>query len=77
MYAVGKGVQQNYRDAGKWFLIATGAANPRAAIDYAGSLSQRHKQSPHRPVGGLEQVPRRPPGVLARSRAVTRPLSPP
>ena len=38
MYAVGKGVQQDYREAGKWFLIAAEAGNPRAAVNYVGSL---------------------------------------
>ena len=38
MYAVGKGVQQDYREAGKWFLVAAEAGNPRAAINYVGSL---------------------------------------
>jgi TPR repeat protein len=38
MYAVGKGVQQDYREAGKWFLTAAEAGNPRAAINYVGSL---------------------------------------
>ena len=38
MYAVGKGVQQNYREAGKWFLSAAEAGNPRAAINYVGSI---------------------------------------
>lgn len=38
MYAVGKGVQQDYREAGKWFLIAAEAGNSRAAINYVGLL---------------------------------------
>jgi TPR repeat protein len=38
MYAVGKGVQQDYREAGKWFLIAAEAGNTRAAANYVGSL---------------------------------------
>jgi TPR repeat protein len=38
MYAIGKGVQQDYREAGKWFLTAAEAGNPRAAINYVGSL---------------------------------------
>jgi TPR repeat protein len=38
MYAVGKGVQQDYHEAAKWFLTAAEAGNPRAAINYVGSL---------------------------------------
>jgi hypothetical protein len=38
MYAVGKGVQQDYHEAGKWFLTAAEAGNTRAAINYVGSL---------------------------------------
>jgi TPR repeat protein len=38
MYAIGKGVQQDYREAGKWFLTAAEAGNTRAAINYVGSL---------------------------------------
>jgi TPR repeat protein len=38
MYALGKGVQQDYREAAKWFLTAAEAGNPRAAINYVGSM---------------------------------------
>lgn len=38
MYAIGKGVQQDYREAGKWFLTAAEAGNTRAAANYVGSL---------------------------------------
>jgi hypothetical protein len=38
MYAIGKGVQQDYHEAGKWFLTAAEAGNTRAAINYVGSL---------------------------------------
>ena len=38
MYAIGKGVQQDYREAGKWFLTAAEAGNPRAATNYVGAL---------------------------------------
>ena len=38
MYAIGKGVQQDYREAAKWFLTAAEAGNTRAAINYVGSL---------------------------------------
>jgi hypothetical protein len=38
MYAIGKGVQQDYHEAGKWFLTAAEAGNTRAAINYDGSL---------------------------------------
>jgi TPR repeat protein len=38
MYAVGKGVQQDHHEAAKWFLTAAEAGNPRAAINYVGSL---------------------------------------
>lgn len=38
MYAVGKGVQQDYAEAAKWFLAAAEAGNPRAAINYVGAL---------------------------------------
>jgi len=37
MYAVGKGVQQDYHEAAKWFLTAAEAGNPRAAANYAGA----------------------------------------
>jgi TPR repeat protein len=38
MYAIGKGVQQDYHQAGKWFLTAAEAGNTRAAANYVGSL---------------------------------------
>jgi hypothetical protein len=38
MYAIGKGIEQDYREAGKWFLTAAEAGNTRAAINYVGSL---------------------------------------
>jgi TPR repeat protein len=38
MYAIGKGVQQDYHEAGKWFLTAAEAGNTHAAINYVGSL---------------------------------------
>jgi TPR repeat protein len=38
MYAIGKGVQQDYREAATWFLTAAEAGNTRAAINYVGSL---------------------------------------
>jgi TPR repeat protein len=38
MYAIGKGVQQDYNEAGKWFLTAAEAGNTRAATNYVGSL---------------------------------------
>src|SRR5581483_1564006 len=38
MYAIGKGVQQDYHEAATWFLTAAEAGNPRAAINYVGSL---------------------------------------
>jgi TPR repeat protein len=38
MYAIGKGVQQDYHEAGKWFLTAAEAGNTRAASNYVGSL---------------------------------------
>ena len=41
MYAVGKGVQQDYHEAAKWFLTAAEAGNPRAAANYAGGGTQR------------------------------------
>ena len=34
MYAVGKGVQQDYKEAAKWFLTAAEAGNPRAAANF-------------------------------------------
>jgi HEAT repeat protein/Sel1 repeat-containing protein len=34
MYAVGKGVQQDYQEAAKWFLTAAEAGNPRAAANF-------------------------------------------
>ena len=37
MYAVGKGVQQDYHEAAKWFLTAAEAGNPRAAANYMGA----------------------------------------
>jgi hypothetical protein len=36
MYAVGKGVRQDYHEAAKWFLTAAEAGNPRAAANYMG-----------------------------------------
>jgi len=38
MYAIGKGVEQDYHEAAKWFLTAAEAGNTRAAINYVGSL---------------------------------------
>ncbi len=38
MYAVAKGVPQDYLEAAKWFLTAAEAGNTRAAINYSGSL---------------------------------------
>jgi TPR repeat protein len=38
MYAIGKGVEQDYHAAAKWFLTAAEAGNTRAAINYVGSL---------------------------------------
>jgi hypothetical protein len=38
MYAIAKGVQQDYLEAAKWFLTAAEAGNTRAAINYVGSL---------------------------------------
>jgi TPR repeat protein len=38
MYAIGKGVQQDYHEAGKWFLTAAEDGNTRAATNYVGSL---------------------------------------
>jgi hypothetical protein len=37
MYAVGKGVQQDYHEAAKWFLTAAEAGDLRAAANYAGA----------------------------------------
>jgi hypothetical protein len=34
MYAVGKGVQQDHKEAAKWFLTAAEAGNPRAAANF-------------------------------------------
>jgi hypothetical protein len=34
MYAVGKGAQQDYKQAAKWFLTAAEAGNPRAAANF-------------------------------------------
>ena len=41
MYAIGKGVQQDYHEAGKWFLTAAEAGNTRAAANYVGALRSR------------------------------------
>jgi Sel1 repeat len=38
MYAIGKGVEQDYREAAKWFLTAAEAGNTRAAANYVGTL---------------------------------------
>jgi hypothetical protein len=38
MYAIGKGVEQDYRQAAKWFLTAAEAGNTRAAANYVGTL---------------------------------------
>ena len=37
MYALGKGVEQDYHEAAKWFLTAAEAGNTRAAANYVGS----------------------------------------
>jgi len=34
MYAVGKGVQQDHKEAARWFLTAAEAGNPRAAANF-------------------------------------------
>jgi TPR repeat protein len=34
MYAVGKGVEQDHKEAAKWFLTAAEAGNPRAAANF-------------------------------------------
>jgi TPR repeat protein len=39
MYAVGKGVQQDLKEAGKWFLMAAEAGNLRAAANF-GAMSR-------------------------------------
>ena len=46
MYATGKGVQQDYTEAGKWFLSAAEKGEYRAAVDYAGDI--RDGESPLR-----------------------------
>ena len=46
MYATGKGVQQDYTEAGKWFLAAAEKGDYRAALHYAGDL--RDGESPLR-----------------------------
>jgi TPR repeat protein len=46
MYATGKGVQQDYTEAGKWFLSAAEKGEYRAAVHYAGDL--RDGESPLR-----------------------------
>ena len=38
MYAIGKGVEQDYREAAKWFLTAAEAGDTRAAANYIGAL---------------------------------------
>jgi TPR repeat protein len=38
MYAIGKGIEQDYREAAKWFLTAAEAGNTRAAANYVGSM---------------------------------------
>ena len=38
MYAIGKGVEQDYREAARWFLTAAEAGDTRAAANYVGSL---------------------------------------
>jgi TPR repeat protein len=49
MYAIGRGVQQDYHEAGKWFLTAAEAGNTRAAANYVGSL--------HSNMGNLRRDP--------------------
>jgi TPR repeat protein len=46
MYATGKGVQQDYIAAGKWFLTAAEAGDLRAPLHYAGDI--RDGESPLR-----------------------------
>ena len=46
MYATGKGVQQDFTEAGKWFLTAAEAGDLRAPVHYAGNI--RDGESPLR-----------------------------
>ena len=46
MYATGKGVQQDYTEAGKWFLTAAEGGDLRAPVHYAGNI--RDGESPLR-----------------------------
>ena len=70
MYAVGKGVQQDYHEAAKWFLTAAEAGNPRAAANYMAGGTQRPARR-HRTNRALGQVPGGAPGILSGSRALT------
>jgi len=46
MYATGKGIQQDYTEAGQWFLSAAEKGEYRAAVHYAGNI--RDGESPLR-----------------------------
>ena len=74
MYAIGKGVQQDYREAGKWFLTAAEAGNTARRRQLRRLAAQRHGKPPHRPrtIRALEQVPDGAPGILSRSRPIKK-----
>ena len=65
MYAVGKGVQQDYTEAAKWFLTAAEAGNPRAAANFVCRVTEPARR--RRTSVALGQVPVGPPGILSRS----------
>ena len=78
MYATGKGVQQDYTEAGKWFLSAAEKGEYRAAVHYAGDL--RDGESPLRRntelAGSLGKVCRRPSGVRSPAAPAKRRAEP-
>ena len=68
MYAVGKGVQQDYKEAAKWFLTAAEAGNPRAAANFV--ATSRSLRGDVELAARWAQVPVGPPGILSRSRTI-------
>jgi hypothetical protein len=78
MYAIGKGVQQDYHEAGKWFLTAAEAGNTRAAANYVGSLRSNmgNLRRDTRTNRALGQVPAGSPGILSGSRPMTELATP-
>jgi TPR repeat protein len=73
MYAIGKGVPQDYREAAKWFLTAAEAGNTRAATNYVGSLRSGTPSLRTDPelTAALGEVSHGPSGVFSGPRPMT------